>query len=80
MFDFLFKTKSDDAGESYFDIINADLKKCALSKIAINKAVEIIAKAVAKSDIKIYDANGNSICNELTYLLNIRPNDNESGF
>ena len=67
MFDFLFKAKSGDAGESYFDIINADLKKCALSKIAINKAVEIIAKAVAKSDIKIYDANGNNIYESSNY-------------
>ena len=52
MFDFLFKNREKEI-QSLLDVIMIDVAKLNLSKLAIEKAVSMIAKAVAKSDILI---------------------------
>ena len=50
MFDFLFQKKNKEM-QSMAEIITLDLEKLNLSKLAIEKAVMMIARAIAKSDI-----------------------------
>ena len=50
MFDFLFQKKNKEM-QSMAEIIALDLEKLNLSKLAIEKAVMMIARAIAKSDI-----------------------------
>ena len=47
MFDFLFKSKNNEI-QSYMDMVSVEIKKLKLSKLAIQKAVGMIAHAVAK--------------------------------
>lgn len=50
MFDFLFQKKNKEM-QSMAEVIALDLEKLNLSKLAIEKAVMMIARAIAKSDI-----------------------------
>lgn len=50
MLDFLFQKKNKEM-QSMAEIITLDLEKLNLSKLAIEKAVMMIARAIAKSDI-----------------------------
>lgn len=77
MFDFLFKNKNDEI-VSYLDVISINTKKIMLHKAAINKAINMIAKAIAKSEIIINDGKQRRY-DEYYYRLNVRPNDNETG-
>ena len=76
MFDFLFK--SDNEVTSYIELINSNLDNINLYNAAISKAQDMIAKAIAKSEIVLSDGK-NRLYNENYYRLNIRPNDNETG-
>ncbi len=54
-----------------------------ICELAIDKAIEMIAKMIAKSEIKVYRLNEDDRIvetkNDLYYRLNVRPNDNQTG-
>lgn len=77
MFDFLVQNKYGEI-QSYFDVLVADSTKLQLSKLAIEKAANMIAKAIAKSEFVIQDKKG-PVTDQYYYRLNVRPNDNETG-
>lgn len=76
MFDILWQNKKGKM-ESYMDIISVDGKKLLLSKFAIEKAVGMIANAIAKSEF-VVQRDGVRVKDELYWRLNIQPNDNET--
>lgn len=76
MFDFLFR-KKDGELISMLEVIDQDIAAINASKFAIEKAVGMIARAIAKSEIILQDKNGRRK-DEFYYTLNIRPNDNET--
>lgn len=76
MFDFLFQDRNKEM-QSLAEIIAVDMEKLNLSKLAIEKAVLMIAKAIAKSDILIQTDSKEKRQKE--YRLNIQPNDHECG-
>lgn len=76
MFDFLFQNKKGEL-YSYMDTISVDIQKLALSELAIEKAVEMIAKAIAKSEF-IVERNHVRTKDDVYWLLNIQPNPNET--
>lgn len=76
MFDFLFQNKKDEL-YSYTDTISVDIQKLALSELAIEKAVGMIAKAIAKSEF-IVERNHVRTKDDVYWLLNIQPNPNET--
>ena len=76
MFDFFFQ-KKDKEMQSYLDLIAIDIKKMKLSKMAIEKAVGMIAKAVAKSEFVVQRKDGRKK-DHIYWILNIRPNNNET--
>ena len=76
MFDFLFQDRNKEI-QSLAEIIAVDMEKLNLSKLAIEKAIMMIAKAIAKSDILIQTENKEK--NKKEYRLNVQPNDHECG-
>ena len=76
MFDFLFKNREKEI-QSLLDVIMIDVAKLNLSKLAIEKAVSMIAKAIAKSDILIQTDSSEK--RKWEYRLNVQPNDHECG-
>ena len=74
MFDFLFQDRNKEI-QSLAEIIAVDMEKLNLSKLAIEKAIMMIAKAIAKSDILIQTESKEKRKKE--YRLNVQPNDNE---
>ena len=74
MFDFLFQDRNKEI-QSLAEIIAVDMEKLNLSKLAIEKAIMMIAKAIAKSDILIQTESKEKHKKE--YRLNVQPNDNE---
>ncbi len=76
MFDFLFQNKKGEL-YSYTDTISVDIQKLALSELAIEKAVGMIAKAIAKSEF-IVERNHVRTKDDVYWLLNIQPNPNET--
>ena len=76
MFNFLVQNKKGEV-QNYLDIISVNVKKITLSKMAIEKAVGMIAKAIAKSEF-IVERNGARVKDDVYWLLNVRPNYNET--
>lgn len=76
MFDFLFFNR-DKEMQSLAEVIAVDLDKLNLSKLAIEKAISMIAKAIAKSDILIQTDSSQK--RNIEYRLNVQPNDHECG-
>ena len=76
MFNFFIQDRKKEM-LSLAEIIAVDLEKINLSKLAIEKAVLMIAKAIAKSDIIIQTESTEKRKQE--YRLNIKPNDHECG-
>lgn len=76
MFEFLFQDRNKEL-RSTAEMIAVELEKLNLSKLAIEKAEGMIAKAIAKSDILLQTKSDQK--RELEYRLNIQPNDNENG-
>ena len=76
MFDFLFQDRNKQI-RSLAEIIAVDMEKLNLSKLAIEKAIMMIAKAIAKSDILIQTESKEK--NKKEYRLNVQPNDHECG-
>lgn len=76
MFDFLFQNKKGEL-QSYMDAISIDIKRLMLSKLAIEKATNMIAHAIAKSEFVVQRKDGRKK-DHIYWLLNIRPNPNET--
>lgn len=76
MFDFLFRDKGGEE-KSIMELITVDIKKLALSKMAIEKAENMIAKAIAKSEFVVQRGN-ERVQDDIYWMLNIRPNPNET--
>lgn len=76
MFDFLFQSKKGEM-QSYMDMISVEVKKLKLSKLAIQKAVGMIAHAIAKSEFVVQRADGR-VKDHIYWILNIQPNANET--
>lgn len=76
MFDFLFQNKKGEL-YSYTDTVSIDVQKLALSELAIEKAVGMIAKAIAKSEF-VVERNHIRVKDNVYWLLNIQPNPNET--
>lgn len=74
----LFNQDRNNQLQSYFDVITVNSTKLHLSKLAIEKAVGMIANAIAKSEIVIRSPKGRRL-DKYYYRLNVRPNDNETG-
>lgn len=78
MFDFLFQNKKGEY-ESLLDIISTDLDKIHLADLAQEKAMSMISKALAKSEIVLLDTQHDERHDEAYYRLNVQPNDNQTG-
>ena len=76
MFDFLFQDKKGKI-QSYMDSISLDIENIEMSKLAIEKAVGMIAKAVAKSEFIVQRKKGR-VKDKIYYMLNVKPNENET--
>ena len=76
MFDFLFKNKKGETS-SIVETITVELKKLALSKLAIEKAIGMISHAIAKSEFVVQRKDGREK-DHVYWILNIRPNRNET--
>ena len=76
MFDWLFKNDSGE-DQSIIDLITVNIQKLSLSKMAIEKAVGMIAKAIAKSEF-VVQRKGGRTKDHIYWMLNIRPNPNET--
>ncbi len=76
MFDYFIQKKGREI-QSYLDLISINIKKIQLSKLAIQKAVGMIAKAVAKSEFIVQRENVRKK-DHIYWILNIRPNPNET--
>lgn len=63
-------------------LLATKVKQLKIKQHAIQHAVDLIAKTISKSEIKVYRRNGpnnkiSAIKNDEYYKLNVRPNDNE---
>lgn len=76
MFDFFFKSKSGEK-MPYSEVISVEVKKLALSKMAIDKAVGMIAHAIAKSEF-VVQRKDRRVRDHVYWILNVRPNPNET--
>ena len=74
MFNFFIQNRNKEM-QSLTEIIAVDMAKLNLSRLAIEKAMLMIAKAIAKSDILIQTESKDKRIQE--YRLNIQPNDHE---
>lgn len=79
----IFNNPKSQTLEEFIDtIISAKSKQLQVKQHAIQHAVDIIAKTIAKSEIQVYrydqkEKKIKSIYNEEYYKLNVRPNHNE---
>lgn len=76
MFDFLFQNKKGEL-QSLSDLISVEVKKMKITKMAIEKAIGMIAHAIAKSEFIVQGKN-ERLRNELYWSLNVKPNPNET--
>lgn len=76
MFDFLFSNKNREL-KSLVDLISIDAAKAAISDMAIEKAANMIAKAIAKSEFVVW-RKGQKSKDDVYWTLNIQPNPNET--
>ena len=76
MFDILFQGKKNEI-KSYMDMISIEIKKLQISKLAIEKAVGMIAHAIAKSEF-IVQRGSERTRDHLYWILNVQPNPNET--
>ena len=76
MFDFLMQNKKGEL-QSYADLISIEIKKMKITNMAIEKAVGMIAHAIAKSEFIVQTPEGRQR-DKLYWRLNVRPNNNEA--
>lgn len=81
IFDVILGRYDEDVGEyieeSLLDIITINVTKLAIADMAMEKAVNMIAKAIAKSEF-IVQRNNERVKDDIYWMLNIRPNPNET--
>lgn len=76
MFDFLFQNKKREL-QSLSDLISVEVKKMKITKMAVEKAIGMVAHAIAKSEFIVQGKN-ERLRNELYWSLNVKPNPNET--
>lgn len=74
--DFLGNVKNEK-GEIVESIIEEKVQEIYYKELAIQTAITLIANAIAKCEIKVYEKN-HEVKNKLYHTLNIEPNVNES--
>lgn len=77
MFNFLFKNKTGELVD-LLEVIAVDMEKIQLAVLAKEKAIGMISKAIAKSEI-VLSTGKERRRDEVYFRLNIMPNDNQSG-
>ena len=75
MFDFTWIKKGKI--ENVMENISTDITELQISKLAIEKAASMIAKAVAKSEFVVQRKNGR-VKDDIYYMLNVKANENET--
>ena len=73
--DFLGNVKNEK-GEIAENVIEEKVQEIFYKELAIQTAISLIANAIAKCEIKVYE-NNKEVKNEIYYNLNIEPNKNE---
>lgn len=74
--DFLGNIKNQK-GEIEGNIVGEKIQEIYYKELAIQTAINLIANAIAKCEIKVYE-NNHEVKNKLYYTLNIQPNKNEN--
>lgn len=74
--DFLGNVKNEN-GEIVESIIEEKVQEIFYKELAIQTAISLIANAIAKCEIKVYEQN-QEVKNKLYYCLNVEPNKNEN--
>ena len=74
--DFLGNAKNNK-GEIIESVIEEKIQEVYYKELAIQTAITLIANAIAKCEIKVYEKN-REVKNETYYTLNISPNKNEN--
>lgn len=74
--DFLGNVKNEK-GEITENIIEEKIQEIYYKELAIQTAISLIANAIAKCEIKVYE-NNQEVKNKLYYILNVSPNANEN--
>ena len=77
MFDFLTQNKKGELVD-LLDVIGVNLTRLQQAALAKHKAIGMIAKAIAQSEIVVTDGH-QRITDDVYYRLNVRPNDNQTG-
>lgn len=76
MFEFLFNAR-DGTKQEIVELLTINVTKLEMSKLALEKAVGMIGKAIAKSEFIVQRATGRKK-DHVYYILNVRPNANET--
>lgn len=76
MFDFLFKSGGEKE-KSIMEMITINASKAMISDMALEKAVGMIAKAIAKSEFIVQRESGR-VKDDVYWMLNIKTNPNET--
>jgi HK97 family phage portal protein len=74
--DFLGNAKNDK-GEIIESVIEEKIQEVYYKELAIQTAITLIANAIAKCEIKVYEKN-REVKNKTYYTLNVSPNKNEN--
>lgn len=77
MFDFLTQNKKGELVD-LLDVIGVNLTRLQQAALAKHKAIGMIAKAIAQSEIVVTDGH-QRVTDDVYYRLNVRPNDNQTG-
>lgn len=77
MFNFLTQNKKGELVD-LLDVIGVNLTRLQQAALAKHKAIGMIAKAIAQSEIVVTDGH-QRITDDVYYRLNVRPNDNQTG-
>jgi len=77
MFEWLFKNNNQEITD-LLEVITENWNRLQLAALAQEKAVNMIANAIAKSEVVISDGK-QRVRDKEYYRLNIRPNDNQTG-
>lgn len=77
MFEFLTQNKKGELVD-LLDVIGVNLTRLQQAALAKHKAIGMIAKAIAQSEIVVTDGH-RRITDDVYFRLNVRPNDNQTG-
>ena len=77
MFNFLTQNRKGELVD-LLDVIGVNLTRLQQAALAKHKAIGMIAKAIAQSEIVVTDGH-QRVTDDVYYRLNVRPNDNQTG-